>query len=209
MRCLVIFFVVALAAAGPADAQAALGKQPEQTDADAYTRYELLAPESGRFRIIYDVSATTPGATLYFNAIRKGSLASDEAVFDRMSGKPLEFAIVRGAVARAGGVAGADTTGEYIRVRLARPVPREGEVRLRIDKTYRDTASYFVREGLLIFSRQLGIKRNAIVLPAGYELAGCNYPSQVFTEPDGRIAVSYINPGPAEVPLILKARRIP
>ena len=180
-----------------------------QTDADAYTRYELLAPGSGRFRIIYDVSATTPGATLYFNAIRKGSIATDEAVIDRMTGKPLEFYVVGGTVARAGGVTGADTTSEYIRVRLARPVPREGEARIRIDKTYRDTASYFVQEGLLVFSRPLGIKRNAVVLPAGYELAGCNYPSQVFTEPDGRIVISYINVGPAEVPLIVKARRLP
>lgn len=42
-----------------------------QTDSDAYTRYELLAPGSAKFRIIYEVTATTPGATYYFNPIRK------------------------------------------------------------------------------------------------------------------------------------------
>jgi len=206
MRCFPAHLLVALSAVIPAEAQTAPARQ---TDADAYTRYELLAPGSGRFRIIYDVSATTLGATLYFNAIRKGSVATDEAVIDRMTGKPLAFDIVRGTVARAGGVTGADTTSEYIRVKLARPVPREGEVRIRIDKTYRDTASYFAQEGLLVFSRPLGIKRNAVVLPAGYELVSCNYPSQVFTEPDGRIAISYINAGPADVPLSVKARRLP
>ena len=34
---------------------------PRQTEADAYTRYELLAPGSARFRIVYEVSATTSG----------------------------------------------------------------------------------------------------------------------------------------------------
>jgi hypothetical protein len=33
-----------------------------QTEADSYTRYELLTPGSAKFRILYDVTATTPGA---------------------------------------------------------------------------------------------------------------------------------------------------
>ena len=53
---------------------------PRQTEADAYSRYELLAPGSARFRIVYEVSATTPGARYYFNPIRKGSVSSDERV---------------------------------------------------------------------------------------------------------------------------------
>ena len=68
-------------------AVAALGSQlgaqtPRQTQADDYTRYELLAPGSGKFRIIYEVTATTAGATHFFNAIRRGSVASDERVAD-------------------------------------------------------------------------------------------------------------------------------
>jgi len=31
------------------------------------------------------------------------------------------------------------------------------------------------------------------VLPAGYELVACNVPSQVLTERDGRIAISFLN----------------
>ena len=60
-----------------------------QTESDAYTRYELLAPGSAKFRIIYEVTANTAGATYYFNPIRKGSVATDESVFDRATGKPL------------------------------------------------------------------------------------------------------------------------
>src|SRR6185312_17279432 len=119
------------------------GGPPRQTEGDAYTRYELLAPGSGKFRIIYEVTATTPGATYYFNPIRKGSVASDESVFDRATGKPLVFDVVGQAVATAGGVRGRDTTQTYIRVKLSRPVPPDGgEARILILKTYEDTASY-------------------------------------------------------------------
>ena len=62
---------------------------PAPTQADDYTRYELLAPETAQFRIVYEVSATSPGATAFFNPIRKGSQATDEAVYDRLTGKPL------------------------------------------------------------------------------------------------------------------------
>ena len=202
--------VVALAAlaarTAPAAAQPA-APRPAQTDADAYTRYELLAPGSAKFRILYEVTATTPGATHYFNPIRKGSVATDERVSDRATGQPLPFDVVPGAVARAGGVRNADTTGEYIRVTLARPVaPDGGEARVLIDKTYEDAASYRVDGRDLVFTRPLGIKRNAVVLPAGYELVSCNFPSQVLQESDGRIKVSFWNPTPAEAPLALRAR---
>src|SRR5215216_7087359 len=156
--------VLATAVAGaqtPAD-------PPRQTEADAYTRYELLAPGTARFRIIYEVSATTAGARYYFNPIRRGSTASDERVIDRATGKPLRFEVVNGTVARAGGVRNADSTQEYIRVTLARPVPADGgEARVLIDKTYDDTSSYKVDGDHIVFNRPLGIKRNAVVLPKG------------------------------------------
>ena len=181
---------------------------PRQTEADAYTRYELLAPGSAKFRIVYEVTATTPGARYYFNPIRKGSVASDERVTDRATGAPLAFDIVNGTVARAGGVPGADSTQEYIRVTLARPVPPDGgEGRVLIDKTYEDAKSYHLEGDTLVFNRPLGIKRNAVVLPNGYELVACNYPSQVLQEADGRIKVSFWNATPAEAPLVLRARK--
>ncbi len=191
----------------------AIGAQtapPRQTEADAYTRYELLAPGSAKFRIVYDVTATTAGATYYFNPIRAGSIATDEHVSDRATGKPLVFDVVGAAVARAGGVRVSDTTQQYIRVTLARPVPANGgEARVRIDKTYEDAKSYFTDGPTIVFNRPLGIKRNAVVLPKGYELESCNYPSQILQEADGRIAISFWNTTPAEAPLVLRARPAP
>src|SRR5450755_2888223 len=65
-----------------------------QTEADEYTRYELLAPETASFKIYYEVSATTAGAKYFYNPIRKGSAASDESVYDAMLGTPLHFEVV-------------------------------------------------------------------------------------------------------------------
>ncbi|MBC7897478.1 MAG: hypothetical protein H7066_18815 [Cytophagaceae bacterium] len=186
----------------------AMAQAPRQTDADHYTRYELLAPGTAKFRIIYEVTATTAGATRYFNPIRRGSIATDESVFDRATGKPLRFSVVNGREAAASGVRGADSTGEYIAVVLSRPVPKDGEQRILIDKTYEDARSYLAGGDTIVFTRPLGIKKNSVVLPAGYELVAVNYPSQVRTEADGRVRVSFMNIGPAEVPYVVRGRRL-
>src|SRR5437879_6116334 len=171
----------------PAPAPAAAG----QTEADEYTRYELLGPETASFKIFYEVTATTSGAKAYFNPIRKGSTASDEAVYDAMTGEPLHFEIVSGAEARQDPLMPeADLSGSYIKVQLARPVPPEGQGRLLIVKTYKDAKSYYRDGDTIVFNRSLGIKRNNVVLPKGFDLVGCNVPSQVLSEPDGRIAIS-------------------
>ena len=183
--------------------------QARQTESDEYTRYELLEPGSAKFRIIYEVTATTAGATYFFNPIRKGSVASNESVSDRATGKSLQFDVVGAAAAREGGVRSQDTTQTYIRVKLTHPVPADGgEARLLIDKTYEDASSYFLRGDTIVFSRPLGIKRNAVVLPKGYELMSCNFPSQVLQENDGRIGITFWNNTPAEAPLMMRAVRV-
>jgi hypothetical protein len=201
-------FVLALAVA-PLRVQAQVRPQ---TQSDDYTRYELLAPGTAKFRILYEVTATTPGAREFFNVIRLGSVASDEAVYDRMTGAPLAWDVVGMDLARAGGVGGRgpiDTAQKYLRMRLARPVPEDGEGRVLIDKTYYDPKSYYEDGGDIVFNRSLGIKRNAVVLPVGYELLSSNYPAQVLQEADGRVAVAFWNNTPAEAPLVLRARRAP
>jgi hypothetical protein len=178
-----------------------------QSETDEYTRYELLSPESASFAIRYEVTATAAGAKYYFNPIRKGSVASDESVTDVMTGQPLRFAVVGGADAvKDPLMKDQDASVDYIKVELARPVPQNGQARMLILKTYKDPKSYFQEGDLIVFNRSLSIPRNSVVLPAGYELVACNLPSQVLTQADGRIAISFMNGSGAEAPLVVKGK---
>lgn len=205
--------LVGLGTAGASAQPATEAMAPRQTQSDDYTRYELLDPPSASFRIVYEVTATTPGARFFWNPIRKGSVASNESVSDPASGRSLKFVEVSGAEAKANGFGNADLDTRYIQIELPRPVPKEGEIRLLIDKTYKDEKSYFTEEktGFIVFSRSLGIKRNSVVLPAGYEVVSCNYPSQVVTEPGAegpRLRMSFMNIGPDAVSYVIRARRL-
>ncbi len=185
----------------------AASSSARQTETDEYTRYELLAPDTASFRIHYEVTATTPGATFFYNPIRKGSAASEESVFDSMTGAPLHFEVVSGTEARQDPLmTDADLATNYIKISLARPIPPEGQGRILILKTYKDVKSYYREGDAIVFNRSLGIKRNKVVLPAGYELVGCNVPSQVLSEPDGRVAISFMNASAGEAPLIVRAK---
>lgn len=157
---------------------------------------------------MYDVSAANVGAPYYFNPLRKGSEHTVDAVIDLASGKRLEWEIVNGAEAKRLGLEEAEQSSDYLKIKLAHPVGEGAEYRLRIDKTYKDTKSYFPEKDKIVFDRTLGIKRNAVVLPLGYELIACNFPSQVIMESDGRIKISFLNPSHAEVPLHLEARKL-
>jgi|SRR5581483_6050323 len=177
-----------------------------QTEADEYTRYELLEPGSESFKIYYEVSATTPGAKYFYNPIRKGSMASDESVRDAMLGTPLQFEIVSGTDARKDPLMpDADPETSYIKVTLARAVPEHGQGRMVILKTYKDPKSYHLDGTTLVFDRPLGVKRNKVVLPPGYEVVALSVPAQILTESDGRIAISFLHAGTGEAPLIIRA----
>jgi len=191
----------------PAARQARAPERPLETD--EYTLYELLEPDSASFHILYEVTAIDPGATVFFNPIRKGSMASGESIRDRATSRPLPFEQVSGEEARRSGLPEADLDTDYIRIHLPHPVPPDGGVRLLIEKTYKDPKSY-LREGTdrIVFTRTLGIRRNAIVLPAGYEVIGCNVPAQILTRKDGRIQVSLMHTGPEALPVTIKARRL-
>ncbi len=195
-----LMFLVVLAVSVPCAAQ--------NRSEDEYTRYELLGPDTASFKIVYDVTAVTPGAKFFFNPIRKGSEASEESVIDLMTGSTLKFHEVTGAEAKEAGLTRADLDTHYIQVELVRPVPDGGQGRIRILKTYKDAKSYYREGDLIVFNRPLGIKRNAVVLPKGYALVSVNIPVQVIEETDGRIGVSFMNPYPGEAPLIVKARPV-
>ena len=151
--------------------------------ADTYTRYELLPPETHQFKIYYEVTETRAGARFHFNQIREGSDASDESVVDLATGKPLKFEVVTGAQAKIDSPSeNFSAAGHYIKVFLAHPVPARGEYRLAIIKTYKDDKSYYSDGDQIIFKRPLGIPRDSIVLPAGYEIVSCSVATQVLRQ---------------------------
>jgi hypothetical protein len=127
---------------------------------------------------------------------------------DLATGKLLTWKIVHADEAKENGLLSADKDTEYLQVNLTKPVPANGEYRLLIDKTYKDVQSYYSDGDKFVFERSLGIKRNSVVLPKDYELTACNYPSQVMMEADGRIKVSFVNRGPASVPLRIEGRKL-
>lgn len=191
----------------------------ERAETDEYTRYELLAPETAQFHILYEVTAIAPGAKVFFNPIRKGSEASGERAIDRMSGEALKFEVVSGEEARRTGLPKADLDTEYIRIRLPRPVPADGgqvrlppvkkgqSIRLRISETYTDPKSYRLEGDELVFDRSFGRPRNAVVLPAGWYLTACAIPATVSQTPDGRLRLDFVNPRPDEIAVLIKAKR--
>ncbi len=176
---------------------------------EPYTQYELLDPTTQSFRIIFDVASTTEGSPYYWNTLRKGSEHLIHEVTDLYSGKSLEWTVVDGKTALKNGLTDAGADEEYLQVKLARPVPKGGQARVRIDKTYKDPASYFKEGNTIVFSRSLGIQRNSLVLPAGYQLTECNYPVQVQLTDDARIKVSFMNRGSDAVNLVVKATPLP
>jgi len=164
----------------------------------AFTLYELLAPDSHQFAITYDVTQDKEGADVFLNPIRPGSVSTKERVVDPATGKDLKFEEVT------------DEKGaHFIKVHLPGPVPKGGETRIRILKTYTDAASYYLKDGQLIFDRPLGVKRNVILMPKGWELIGCASPGIVSTDDNGRVRVSFLNDRDDQLPVKIVGRKLP
>ena len=178
---------------------------------DELTLYELLPPDTHQFAITYDVTQTREGAQYFFNPVRPGSTASKERVIERSTGNELKFESVSGKEAKASGLVGprAGDNDLFIKVYLPHPVPKGGETRIRIFKTYTDAPSYYVdKSGLLVFDRPLSIRRNIVVLPAGWELIGSAAPALVSTDADGRVRLSFYNDRDDPMPVRIIARRL-
>jgi hypothetical protein len=179
--------------------------------ADEFTLYDLQPPETHQFAITYDVTATKEGSPYFLNPIRPGSVSTKERVIERSSRKELKFEVVNGKDAKAAGILPAETPdkAEFIKVTLPAPVPKGGETRIRIFKTYTDPPSYTITDGNLVFIRPLGIKRNVVLLPKGWELIECGSPAMVSTDADGRVRVSFLNDRDDQLPVKIVARRLP
>jgi hypothetical protein len=179
--------LIALATVAAPRAQRA----PAQTQTDEYTRYELLSPETASVSVTYEVSATTAGATRFVDPIRAGATVSNVSVIDLMTGEPLKFAAAPASIT----------------VTLARPVPQNGQGRIRITKTVKDAGRYAFAGGVGTFTQPLGAGRHSLLLPAGDELVACNVPVQVLSDPDGRIRIATMNVAPGTATMIVKLRK--
>ena len=123
-----------------------------------------------------------------------------------MTGQPLRFGVVSGGGRGEGPADAGRGTRSWTASKSTGPVryPKGGQA-LLILKTAKDAKSYYREGDAIVFNRPLSIPRNSVVLPAGYELVACNVPSQVLTEPDGRVAISFMNGSGAQAPLVVKA----
>ena len=56
---------------------------------------------------------------------------------------------------------------------------------------------------------ELGIPRNSVVLPAGYEIVSTSVAAQVISQPDGRLKLAFVNPGSGgQLEVTIRARRL-
>jgi len=165
--------------------------QPVQTQMDEYVRYDLQAPATSTFHVTFEVSATTENMARYTDPIVPGTVVTDAGATDMMTGQPLIIT----------------QNTNQLSVALARPVPRGGQARVRLEKTIRDSRGFAQADnGVGTFSVVLPARRGLVVLPASYELIGCNVASQVLSQPDGRIGVAFMNQAPGATTLVVKTR---
>jgi len=131
-------------------------------------------------------------------------------VIDLATGKPLKFEVVGGAQAKIDSPdENFPAAAHYIKVYLAHPIAAGGEYRIEIIKTYKDDKSYYTEGDKIVFKRPLGIPRDSIVLPAGYEIVSCSVAAQVLRESDGRLKMAFVNPGSGgQLEVTIRAKRL-
>ena len=157
---------------------------------DEYVRYDLSLPTTSTFRVMYEVSATTAGATTYRDPVKAGTTVTQVVATDLMTGAALN--VTKGPSALV--------------VTLARPVPKDGRGRIRIEKTVKDARGYVLTGGTGVFTQVLNSRRGSVVLAPGLELVGSNMPAQVLSENDGRVGIAFMNQAPGAATLVIKVR---
>jgi hypothetical protein len=164
---------------------------------DAYTEYDILAPGSESFRIMFLTEETRTGATELVNATRGGSEATNIEVYDPRTGKPLKFTYAQ---------QGSDPESHAIRATLPRPVPEGGVGRVLIYKTYKDPRTYVMNGRDIVWVRSLSGYRLGVVLPKGFALISSNVAAQLTTTADGRLKLTFANPSGQSNPVTIHAR---
>lgn len=156
-----------------------IAQVPAQAEQDAYTRIELASPDTGSFRVIHETAAVTAGAIEHAFYPWPRTQGSGFKATDLMTGAALTVT--------------ADAGARSVRITLARPVPRDGQGRIRFQMDARNPGMYKRTGQIVTFTWPIPSPRGTVVLPAGYEVLSADIASQILSEPDGRIAVSYMH----------------
>jgi hypothetical protein len=177
-------------------AQAPAGEQ------DAYTRIELGDPQVGSFEVVHEVAVTAVGARDFKLPLWPRTEASAFKATDLMTGGDLstDKRIIRSVGPRNA------ATSATLQVALARPVPKDGQGRIRIAMDVVNREMFQLNGQTGIFKMPARSPRGTIVLPAGYELLSSDIPAQILTEADGRIVVSYMHQTAGDAPVTLTMR---
>ncbi len=171
--------------------------------------YFLKEPETHAFSLYHDYTASREGEDKYINVVRTGSTVSDPSAKILDTGEDLKTTILKGPeIARANVDVQEPITPDLEVVLMTfAPVVKGQSKRLRISETYTDPARYALVDGQLMWHRSFGRPRNDMVLPAGWFVTTSSIPAVVSQETDGRTRLSYWNPRPDSVDVLVRARK--
>jgi hypothetical protein len=175
--------------------------------------YWLHTPETHQFSFSHDFNIVRPGQKYAHSFVRKGSTVTDDITFiDLDTGKRLKTQKVTGKDVNELGYYPEPTDAEDIVVQgeLLAPVPNGGSVRIRVKETYTDAERYYVdKNGGFVWDRTFGRPRNVMVLPSGWMLVSCSFPSIISEDKEGRIVVELNNPHNDELHVVLHGKLRP
>ena len=179
---------------------AVLAQAPPSGEQDAYTRIELQDPATGAFKVTHELAVTTAGAKSYDWKLWAGTEWTTMKCIDLMTGQAFctDLRVIKGG--------SGNTSVHVLQIPLARPVPKDGQARIRMEMDAKNALMFTRTSEAVTFKMPLTAPRGTIVLPAGYELLSNDIPSQILSEADGRTVVSYMHQMPSDAMLTLTMR---
>jgi hypothetical protein len=171
--------------------------------------YFLKEPETHAFALYHDYTAVREGERQYVNVVRAGSSVSEPSAKILDTGEVLQTRTLTGADIAREKIDIPDRVDPDTQVVLIAfpPVKKGTSLRLRISETYTDAARYALIDGQLMWHRSFGRPRNDMVLPGGWYLTASSMPAVISLEPDGRTRLSFWNPRPDSLDVVVRGRR--
>ena len=206
-----LFFAIALLAALPARGEDTRARLTERAHQTREIVYFLQQPETHAFDLYHDYTEAREGVDRYVNVVRRGSTVSKPSarILDTGDALPAEI-FIGDAIRRAGVDIGEEVKPDSEAVVIRFPPAKLGEsLRLRIAETYTDPGSYRIEGDELVFDRNFGRPRNAVVLPDGWYVTACAIPATVSRLRDGRIRLDVVNARPDSIDVLIRAKRRP